>query len=85
MMTAKVAKIISQLVRPRLKQRAEDLTIGERVRAAAYKGYTHVAIDYVDKEQRKELEELGLIKDETTNGYAKKIKILKYLECPDFI
>lgn len=59
MITAKVAKIISQLMRPRLKQRAEDLTIGERIRAAAYKGYTHVAIDYVDKEQRKELEELG--------------------------
>ena len=33
----------------------------------------------------RELEDLGLIKDETTNGYAKKIKVLKYLECPDFI
>ena len=59
MITAKVAKIIAQLMRPRLVKRAEDLTIGERIRAAAYNGYTHVAIDYVDKEQRKELEELG--------------------------
>lgn len=59
MITAKVAKIIAQLMRPRLLKRAEDLTIGERIRAAAYKGYTHVAIDYIDKEQRKELEELG--------------------------
>lgn len=59
MMTAKVAKIISQLMRKCLKQRTEDLTIGGKIRAAAYKGYTHVAIDYVDKTQRKELEELG--------------------------
>lgn len=59
MMTAKVAKIIAKLMRPRLVKRAEDLTIGERIRAAAYNGYTHTAIDYVDKEQRKELEGLG--------------------------
>lgn len=59
MITARVAKIIAQLMRPRLLKRAEDLTIGERIRAAAYNGYTHVAIDYIDREQRKELEELG--------------------------
>lgn len=59
MITAKVAKIISQLMRPRLLKRAEDLTIGERIRAAAYNGYTHVAVDYIDRKQREELEELG--------------------------
>lgn len=33
----------------------------------------------------KEMEDLNLIKDETTNGYAKKIKVNKKLDCPDFI
>ena len=59
MITAKAAKMIAKLMRPRLLKRAEDLTIGERIRAAAYNGYTHVAIDYIDREQREELEKLG--------------------------
>lgn len=59
MITAKIAKTISQLMRRCLKQRTEDLTIGGKIRAAAYKGYTNIDIDYVDETQRKELEELG--------------------------
>lgn len=33
----------------------------------------------------KELERLKAIEDVTTNGYAKKIKILNHLDCPEFI
>ena len=61
MITAKVAKIITQLMRPRLLKRAEDLTIREKIKAAAYNGYTRVSIDYINKEQRKELEKLGYV------------------------
>ena len=61
MMTAKVAKMIAKLMRRCLLKRSENLAIGEKIRAAAYKGYTNIDIDYVDETQRKELEELGYI------------------------
>ena len=61
MITAKVAKMISQVMRRCLLKRSENLVIGEKIRAAAYKGYTNIDIDYIDETQRKELEELGYI------------------------
>ncbi len=56
-------------------------------------GYSHFILSNLNsvvkaestKKIIKELETLNLIKDETSNGYAKKIKILQHLECPEFI
>lgn len=59
MIEAKTTKIIAKLMRPRLPERAEKLTLEEQIKAAAYKGYFHVAVDYVDKKQRLKLKKLG--------------------------
>lgn len=56
-------------------------------------GYAHFILSNLSsvakpesfKQSFKELEMMGYIKDVTTNGYAKKVKIIKKLDCPDFI
>lgn len=50
-----------------------------------YENLSDVSKNDFFKTAFREMEDLELIKDVTKNGYAKRIKLNKILECPDFI